>query len=185
MKKVIVAALIAIILIAICNAKNILKKFYRIEYSEYVEKYSKENNVDPLLIYSIIKAESNFDKDAKSNKGACGLMQLMDETAREVAQNAIMEYEKGKTLYNPEQNIALGITYFKDLQDYFKNDGLALAAYNAGIGNVRKWIKQGSIKEDGSDLENIPYKETNMYVRKILKDYKIYKKLYVNRVGAF
>lgn len=179
MKKVIVAVLIAIILIAICNAKNILKKFYRTEYSEYVEVYSKEKDIDPLLVYAIIKAESNFDKDAKSNKGACGLMQLMDETAKEVAQNTVIEYESGLTLYNPEKNIALGIAYFKDLQSHFKNDGLALAAYNAGIGNVDKWIKQGIIKEDGSDLENIPYKETNMYVRKILKDYRIYKRLYL------
>lgn len=177
MKKIIVAILITLILIAICNVKYFLKKIYKTEYSEYVEVYAKENGVDPLLIYAIIKAESNFDKDAVSNKGACGLMQLMDETAKEVAQNSIIEYETGKTLYNPEQNIALGIVYFKDLQDYFKNDGLALAAYNAGIGNVDKWIKQGIIKEDGSDLENIPYKETNMYVRKILRDYKIYKKL--------
>lgn len=179
MKKIIIAMLIAIVLIAICNAKYFLKKVYKTEYSEYVEMYATEYEIDPLLVYAIIKSESNFDEDAVSNKGACGLMQLMDETAKEVAQNTVIEYETGKTLYNPEQNIALGIAYFKDLQNYFKNDGLALAAYNAGIGNVNKWIKQGTIKADGSDLENIPYKETNMYVRKILKDYKIYKKLYL------
>ena len=55
---------------------------------------------------------------------------------------------------------------------------LALAAYNAGSGNVDKWIDSGTLKSDGSDIENIPYKETNMYVRKILRDYKIYKELY-------
>ncbi len=179
MKKIILAMIIAIVLIAICNAKYFLKKIYKTEYRQYVEMYAEQNNVDPLLVYAIIKAESNFDKDALSNKGACGLMQLMDETAKEVAQNSVIEYETGKTLYNPEQNIAIGIAYFKDLQNHFKNDGLALAAYNAGIGNVSKWIKQGTIKADGRDLENIPYKETNMYVRKILKDYNIYKRLYL------
>ena len=55
---------------------------------------------------------------------------------------------------------------------------LALTAYNAGIGNVRTWIESGIIKEDGSDIENIPYKETNMYVRKILNNYRMYTQIY-------
>ena len=62
--------------------------------------------------------------------------------------------------------------------DEFENKEVALAAYNAGIGTVNNWIKEGTIKEDGSDIENIPYKETNQYVRKILRDYKIYEELY-------
>ena len=56
--------------------------------------------------------------------------------------------------------------------------GIALAAYNAGMGNVNNWIERGTIKADGTDLENIPYKETNMYVRRILNDYEMYQKLY-------
>lgn len=55
---------------------------------------------------------------------------------------------------------------------------MAIAAYNAGIGTVARWIDEGTIKEDGSDIENIPYTETNNYVRKILKNYKVYKELY-------
>ena len=66
----------------------------------------------------------------------------------------------------------------KLLEKYNYQIGIALAAYNAGMGNVNTWIERGIIKEDGSDLENIPYKETNMYVRKILNYYKIYKELY-------
>ena len=61
---------------------------------------------------------------------------------------------------------------------YGGNYYLAISAYNAGIGTVAKWIEEGIIKEDASDIENIPYKETNNYVRKILKNYKIYKELY-------
>lgn len=53
-----------------------------------------------------------------------------------------------------------------------------MCAYNAGMGNVDNWIEEGIIKEDGSDIENIPYKDTNVYVRKILRDYKLYKRLY-------
>ena len=78
-----------------------------------------------------------------------------------------------------EKNIQIGLTYFKNLLDQFnENYILAFAAYNAGIGNVKTWILEGKIKSDGSDYENIPFPETNMYVRKVVRNYKIYKELY-------
>ncbi len=180
MKKTTICIIIVVIVVLIIsvNFTNILKIFYKTHYQEFVEKYAKEYNVDSLLIYSIIKAESNFKEGAISNKGACGLMQLMDNTAKEVAENNVMEYESGTTLYNPEKNIKLGIIYFSDLMLIYKNEELALAAYNAGSGNVNKWIETGVLKADGSNIENIPYVETNTYVRKILRNYKIYKMLY-------
>ena len=170
--------LLIIMSITIFNSNKILKIIYKKDYSEYVEKYAKENNIDPLIIYSIIKAESNFEKNAVSNKGATGLMQLLDETANEVARNEALEYNSAETLYNPEKNIRLGVKYYATLNDELGNYIIALAAYNAGIGTVNNWIKQGIIKKDGSDIENIPYKETNMYVRKILNNYNMYKKIY-------
>lgn len=76
-------------------------------------------------------------------------------------------------------NLKLGINYFNTLLDYYnQNYILAFAAYNAGLGNVQKWIQEGTIKKDGSDIENIPFKETNMYVRKVIKTYELYKRLY-------
>ena len=82
-------------------------------------------------------------------------------------------------LEDEETNIEFGTAYFSKLISYYDgNYYLAIAAYNAGIGTVAKWISEGIIKEDGSDIENIPYKETNNYVRKILKNYRIYKELY-------
>lgn len=170
--------LMIIMSILILNSNNILKIIYKREYSEYVEKYSKENNIDSLLIYSIIKAESNFERNAVSNRGATGLMQLLDETANEVARNESLEYKSAETLYNPEKNIILGVKYYATLKNELGNYVIALAAYNAGIGTVKNWIKQGIIKADGSDIENIPYKETNMYVRKIINNYNMYKKIY-------
>ena len=89
-----------------------------------------------------------------------------------------MEYESGVTLYNAEKNIKIGVAYFAGLIKEFGNERVALAAYNAGSGNVTTWIKNGIIKSDGSDIENVPFKETNMYVRKIIKDYRVYQKLY-------
>lgn len=180
MRKIILilCAIVLILLIILLNFTNIQKLIYRQDYSEYVEKYAEENNIDSLLVYAIIKAESNFDDEAVSNKGATGLMQLMNETAEEVAQNESIEFVSNDSLYNPEINIQIGVTYFANLLEIFGNVAIALAAYNAGMGTVQSWIDDGIIKADGSDIENIPYKDTNMYVRKILNDYEIYKKLY-------
>ena len=171
-------AIVLVLLVILLNFKNIQKLIYRQDYSEYVEKYAKENNIDPLLIYAIIKAESNFDDEAVSSRGATGLMQLMENTAKEVATNEMIEIVTKNSLYDPETNIKLGVKYFANLLSVFHNESVSLAAYNAGMGTVSEWINEGIIKADGSDIENIPYNETNMYVRKILKDYEIYKQLY-------
>ena len=114
MKKILLTLIFIMLIIMILNSKFLMKKIYKTEFGEYVEKYSQENNVDPLMIYALIKTESNFDEGATSNKGACGLMQIMDNTAREIAQNTLMEYESGITLYNPENNIKIGIKYFAE-----------------------------------------------------------------------
>ena len=174
----ILTSVVIVLLIILLNFKNIQKLIYRQDYSEYVEKYAKENNVDPLLIYAIIKAESNFDDEAVSGRGATGLMQLMDNTAKEVATNEAVEYVSNESLFDPEVNIKLGVKYFANLIEVFNNNAVALAAYNAGMGTVQGWIDDGIINADGSDIENIPYNETNMYVRKILRDYEIYLNIY-------
>ncbi len=177
---IVVLLIILIILFGILKIQNfILKKIYKTNYSEYVYKYSKENNIDPLLTFAIIKAESNFNRNIKSKSGAIGLMQLMESTAVEQAEEVNEEIIVTESLYNPEVNIKIGTKYYSKLiKKYNNNMLLALAAYNAGIGNVDNWIEQGTIKEDGSDIENIPFKETNNYVRKIVRDYKIYQNLY-------
>ncbi len=159
--------------------EEILKKIYPTGYSEYVEKYSEENNLDKYLVYAVIKAESNFNPEVKSSSGAIGLMQLMEETAME--RSNIIDEKSIETfdLYDPETNIRLGTSYLAYLIElYDGNLILAVTAYNAGLGNVEEWIKQGIIREDGSDIENIPYTETNNYVRKILNNYRMYLKIY-------
>lgn len=182
--KVIIVITIAILLILaiakIFNIKQvILKKIYPKTYSEYVEKYAKEFNVDPLLIFSIIKAESNFNEKAHSSSGAKGLMQLMEATALEIANKINEPLIEQDSLLEPEKNIMIGTKYYAELlKSYDGNMLLALTAYNAGMGNVNEWIQNGIIRQDGSDIENIPYKETNMYVRKIINNYKMYKTIY-------
>lgn len=181
MKKRIIAISIIIILllIIVCISlrETILKKVYVIDYSEYVEKYSNQYNVDKYLIYSIIKAESNFNENAVSSKGAKGLMQLMYPTAEEIAKKSDIEISE-ETILEPDVNINLGTKYISMLLQKYKCIELALAAYNAGSGNVDSWIEDGTLQDDGSDIENVPYKETNNYVRKILNNYEVYKDLY-------
>lgn len=181
--KFFIIAIILILVIILVKSTNIyniiLKQIYPIKYSEYVEKYATEFNVDQLLVYSIIKAESNFKEEAISSSGAKGLMQLMETTALEIANEIDEPLIETESLLEVEKNIMIGTKYYSELQEKYEgNMLLALAAYNAGIGNVNGWIEQGIIKYDGSDIENIPFKETNMYVRKIINNYKMYQKLY-------
>ena len=156
--------------------KMIMEQYYKKDYQEYVQKYAKEYNVDEDLIYAIIKSESNFDEEAISHKEAKGLMQIMYTTAQDVAKTLEIDLTE-ETILEPEINIQIGTKYISMLIQKYEVTELALAAYNAGSGNVDKWIDSGTLKSDGSDIENIPYKETNMYVRKVMRDWKIYKSI--------
>lgn len=179
--KFLIVIIIIVIIISLYTylgvEERILKHFYPMRYSEYVYDCASNNDIDPLLIFAVIKTESNFKEKTVSRSGAVGLMQLMENTAEEQAKKNNLQYTKEK-LYEPEYNIKLGTEYFASLLKIYDNNYiLAFAAYNAGIGNVNNWIDTGKINKDGSDFENIPFKETNMYVRKIIRNYKIYKKI--------
>ena len=172
---IIIAIIILLTVVVICINKLMTKIIYKKEYSEYVSKYSQAYNVDENLIYALIKAESNFDEEAVSLKDAKGLMQLMYSTAEDVAKKNSINLTK-ENILDPDININIGTKYISTLLEKYNCTEIALAAYNAGSGNVDKWIANGTIKSDGSDIENIPFKETNNYVRKIIRDYKIYSK---------
>ena len=178
-KKFLIIILAIIIILVIINLIKypMMKNVYKKEYSEYVEKYSQEYEVDTELIYAIIKAESNFNEEAQSSKGAKGLMQLMYSTAEEIALILDISLTE-ENILDPEININLGTKYISMLIERYNSIELALASYNAGSGNVDSWIEENILEEDGSNIENIPFKETNNYVRKILRDYDIYKLLY-------
>ncbi len=178
---VIIAIIIIVIVFLIFARIPILKIMYPKTYEEAVLIYSEEYNVDKNLILALIKAESNFDEDAISNRNAIGLMQLMEETAKDVANRNGIELDDEnikEELRDVYKNIEIGTAYIASLLEQYENTEVALAAYNAGIGTVDNWIEKGIIKKDGTDIENIPYKETNYYVRKILRDYDIYNELY-------
>ena len=101
----IVLILIGLIILFLQPQNIILKKIYKLDYSEYVYKYSNENDLDPFLVFSIIKAESNFQRNIDSSSGAIGLMQLMESTAVEMANEIGKEVVVKEALYNPDTNI--------------------------------------------------------------------------------
>lgn len=182
-KKLLIFIIIILIVVVFLGVfKNkILKIIYPKTYQEIVSTYAEKYNVDENLVFAVIKAESNFDKDAISNRNAIGLMQIMEETAKEVANkyNIQVNSKNAKEeILEVQNNINIGTKYLEILLEKYNNKEVAVAAYNAGIGTVDNWIEKGIIKADGSDIENIPYKETNNYVRKILRNYKIYQEIY-------
>lgn len=175
-KLLLILVVIITLLFVFSNLKVfVLKQLYPKIYSEYVEEYAKEYNLDVNIVFAIIKNESNFNKDVSSNKGAIGLMQIMQETGNEVANKL---HITNANLSDAKTNIQIGTKYFSELYKKYNNVELALAAYNAGSGNVDKWVENGIINSSGDNVENIPFKETNMYVRKVIQSEKIYETLY-------
>ena len=180
-KNIILIIFLIVVVLVVIFRDNLLKIIYPKKYDNIITTYAEKYDVDKDLVFALIKSESDFNSDVKSNKGAIGLMQLMKQTAIEIAPTIdlkIQNNEMEENLLNPEININIGTKYLQTLLEKYNSIELALTAYNAGAGNVDKWIEQGLLEEDGSNIEKVPFKETNKYVRSILRDYKIYKKIY-------
>lgn len=156
----------------------VLQMQYPMNYRECVEKYAAQNELDPYLVYAVIKVESRFHADAVSHAGARGLMQLMEETARDSAKKLNVTVQLPEDLLDPDKNVMLGTYYLKSLLKSYGNLELALAAYNGGTGNVQKWLKDKDLSDGKGGLTQIPFEETEKYVRKVLNAYEQYQNLY-------
>ena len=182
--KMIIGTVIILLIITILFVifkDKLLKILYPKTYSEIISVYAEEYDVEENLIYAVIKAESNFNSEAVSNRDAIGLMQIVKETAIDVAKKNNIDIDTEnieEEILDIDNNVNIGTKYLSTLLTQYGNIEVALAAYNAGIGTVNNWIDKQIIQADGSDIENIPYKETNNYVRKILRDYSVYNELY-------
>lgn len=139
-------------------------------YVELIEKYAKENDLEPTLVAGIIRTESNFKPEAVSNADAVGIMQILPETAKWVAEQKDIEFDETK-LVDAEYNIQMGTYYLKYLFDHFGSMDYAIIAYNGGLGNLQKWIDGGIITNDQESYDNIPFSETKNYIERV-KDYK-------------
>lgn len=177
--KILISITITILLLLL--AIYILKTFvYPLKHFDIITKEAAENNLDPYLVISIIKTESSFNKYATSNKQAKGLMQIMDSTASDVNEKLETKLDESD-IYNENVNIALGCNYFSSLVNkYNGNIYLAICAYNAGMGNVDKWIEEGIVSKDLNKYKDIdiPFSQTKNYLYKVITTYKTYRFLY-------
>ena len=155
----------------------LLRSRYKLAYEEEIRSSAREFQLDPSLVCAVIFTESGFRPQAKSGVGALGLMQLMPATGLEEAELLQIEGVTEERLTEPALNIRLGCNYLRKLLDEFGNESVALAAYNAGPGRVRQWLKEYGVKEDGS-LLYIPYPETSKYVGRVQSAKDVYSRLY-------
>lgn len=169
----------------IWNSDAVQMRFvYMWDYQQDIITYSQKNNIDPFLVAAIIKNESNFKHKAVSGVGAVGLMQIMPETGRWIAEQMGLENYKDSDLYITKTNIRMGCWYVGELDHEFKhNMMLLMIAYNAGRGQTRQWMQENGWTYDFNDAKAIPYPDTREYVTKVLQDRDKYYLLYKDKLG--
>jgi len=144
-----------------------------------LRRYSMVNGLDPFVVASLIRQESEFNPGALSKANAYGLMQLLPGTGRSVARSLGVRRFQTASLLSPNMNMQLGTRHFRELVDRY--DGkleYALAAYNAGAHRVDTWLTNGTYRDTEEFVESIPFTETREYVQAIMRNASIYKRLY-------
>jgi len=155
----------------------VLEVIYPLDYWPLIEKYSTANGLDPYLMAALIAQESTFTADVRSGANAYGLMQLLPGTGRSYARRLRIPFSNA-SLTTPETNIRLGMAYFKDLVDRFGGAYYALASYNAGENRVSQWLSERPGLPQDEFIDDIPYPETQNYVKRILGTAEDYRRLY-------
>ncbi len=152
---------------------------YPLEYRVYVEKYAQEYGFESSFLFALIQTESGFDPEAISPAKAMGLMQITEDTFLWAQDRShVEEIIPTDRLFDPETNIRFGTLVLSLLREEFSDTRTLLAAYNAGMGNARKWLKDTDYSDDGVTLKDIPFAETRNYVDRIPAAQAMYKKLY-------
>lgn len=143
-----------------------------------LKKYSSDNSLDPYLVASLVRQESEFNPAAVSRKNAVGLMQLLPKVGKGVARQEKLRNFSPQELFTPEMNLRLGTRYFRSMVDKFGSFEYALAAYNAGDDRVTTWMGYGKYRDPQEFVESIPFTETREYVQAILRNESVYRQLY-------
>lgn len=157
---------------------EIWKVFYPMPFQDSLFKYARERDLDPFLVAGLVRQESTFNPRVRSRAGARGLMQIMPATGKQLARQEGRSYRLAE-LYDPEVNMRYGTRYLKDLIDRF--DGridYALAGYNAGPHRVRRWTGMDMAIDPEVFIEEIPFTETRNYVKLVLRNEMVYRRLY-------
>ena len=175
---VILLTLIVFFLCAYCFTKIL----FPVKYFNTIKKYCLKYNLEPELVCSIIYTESKFKINAISKKNARGLMQIKKTTADWAASKINLKDYNYNKIFEPEININIGCWYINNLLKQFNNNyKLVLCAYNAGSGNVSKWLLDKKYSRDQKNLFYIPFKETRNYVKRVMLHKKIYRIIIHNR----
>lgn len=144
-----------------------------------LKRYATANHLDPYLVASLIRQESEFNPFAVSRANAVGLMQLLPKTGRVVAHEQSLRRYNSSELFTPAVNMELGTRYFRGMVDKFGGSfEQALAAYNAGSDRVEEWMGQGTYRDAPEFVESIPFTETREYVQAIMRNASVYRQLY-------
>jgi soluble lytic murein transglycosylase len=178
-KRVFALLLIAFLGFLFANSTFLARKLYPIQFQQEIRDSAANYEVDPFLIAAIIRVESNFQVGRESKKGAIGVMQIMPDTAEWIVDAGGHPRHTLEELHAVDVNINLGSWYIGWLLKQYKgNQVYALAAYNAGQGNVNKW-KQAQ-RWDGTleNIDQIPFGETRHYVQRVMYYWKKYHQLY-------
>ena len=155
--------------------------FYPVEHADVIERASQRYGVDKYLICAVIKCESNWDEQAESSAGAVGLMQLMPSTSAAVAKMGLVDSSTypPDNLTDAETNIMYGTAYLSYLQKNLSSREQVIAAYNAGLGSVSKWLA------NGDDISSqIQYSETASYLVRVNEAYDRYKQFYPDGIQS-
>lgn len=157
---------------------------YPFPYLQEIQQWSAKRQLNPLLVTALIRQESRFEKNIKSIVGATGLMQVMPDTGKWIAPQINVDF-KNISLENPNDNIMLGTWYLDHThQQYGNNSLLAVASYNAGPGNVARWLQTIPREDPDEFVEEIPFPETQGYVRQVFGNYWNYLRLYNPEISA-
>ncbi|KAB8334967.1 tail length tape measure protein [Scytonema tolypothrichoides VB-61278] len=151
---------------------------YPFPYQKEIEQWSQKRQLNPLLVTGLMRQESHFEPKVRSTAGAVGLMQVLPSTAKWIAPQ--IQFDSTKiNLENPNENIMFGTWYLDHTHEQYGNNSmLAIASYNAGPGNVSKWVKTLPKEDPDEFVESIPFDETKNYVRQVLGNYWNYLRLY-------
>jgi len=157
------------------------KLAFPLPYRADLERYARQNDLDPFLVAGLARQESEFNPKAVSGSSARGLTQIMPTTGRELSRQLRIKPYSTASLFQPQVNLKLGAFYLKSVADSVSGRWeAALAAYNAGLSRAKDWSKWGDFREAAEFVETVPFTQTREYIQIVLRNADIYRQLYAN-----
>jgi soluble lytic murein transglycosylase len=157
---------------------EMLRVVFPLDYWPLIRMQSQQRKLDPYLMTALVAQESTFIPDIRSSANAIGLMQIIPSTGRRYARTLGIRRFSAAMLTRPETNVRLGTAYFSDLVRRFGDEHLALASYNAGEHQVSRWLAERPGLDREEFIDDIPFPETQNYVKRVLGMAEDYRRLY-------